>query len=99
MGIEIVDTPTNITSEIDCFVSKGIKIVFRYYAPEGDHWKVITPSEATVILKAGIQIGIVFESKTGNVLTSFTKDTGYSDAVYAFKYASEIMKLPWGACI
>ncbi len=97
--VQIIDTPTSITTTASCLVNNGITTVFRYYAPEGDRWKALTSEEAKAIINTGIQIGVVFEGSNGNELSAFNQTTGYNDGKSAFDYASQVIKQPFDSAI
>ncbi len=94
--MNIIDTATDTSAQVKCMASKGVKVIFRYYAPS-PNWKVIKTTEAEAISNAGIQIGAVFEN--GSNLASFTEESGYNDAISAYTYARETIGQPLGSAI
>ena len=93
---QVVDTPTDITTQADCFAGADIQVVFRYYASEMSS-KVIGLKEAQAISEAGMGVAVVFEGD--NTLSYFTEDNGYADGESAYNYANDVIGQPFGSAI
>jgi len=81
-----------------CLASNGITFVFRYYSATTTHpAKRLTLAEGQDLVKAGIQIGVVYEDGPTSV-NYFTNARGIQDGSRAWQYAQQIGQ-PAGSAI
>lgn len=83
--------------------TRGVKTLFRYYAPRNEPErglpdKILTRDEAEAIMEAGFSLGAVFQFYS-HVLDNMNPRRGRSDAERAIAYAAETIGQPRGSAI
>jgi hypothetical protein len=94
---------TNRPGLLDALRDRGVRSVFRYYAPadqpeRGLPDKVLRPAEARALWDAGLSIGAVFQYNSDRA-ESITAARGREDARFALDYAGGTIGQPRGTAI
>jgi hypothetical protein len=93
-----ISTSMQTGADAACLAGKGITFVFRYYSATTTHpAKRLTLGEAQDLVKANIQIGVVYEDGPTSV-DYFSNERGIKDGGRAWRYAQQIGQ-PAGSAI
>jgi hypothetical protein len=91
-----LDTTADLTRHALALKAQGVDFVLRYYSNNPS--KNLSPDEARALARAGLQIGVVWET-SGTHPGFFTRDQGLADGAAAFRMARELIGQPYGSAI
>ncbi|MEI5996298.1 DUF1906 domain-containing protein [Paraburkholderia bengalensis] len=96
----IIDVSSTCGSRASALAAAGVKTVIRYYSRDTVRpSKRPTRAEANQFCAAGLRLGIVHESRQGNIATNFDRSCGVADAQYARQYGANEIDQPAGTAI
>lgn len=89
-GVDYATKWDSTSSELDCYVSKGVDFICRYYAPDtSSSDKILTRSEAQDIINNGMDVVPVYQG-SNNTASEFTRENGYNDGLDAISQAESL---------
>jgi len=88
MDYPVVDTADNTSNKLSQLKNAGTTAIIRYDHRMSGSWKQIYPAEARAIADHGLKLGIVYEG-AGSTPSTFTKGSGYKDALYSRRIAPD----------
>lgn len=94
----IIDTAKVLTNAAPSLFSGGVRVVIRYYTSDPDSWKILNPSEAEAIAKAGLGVAAVYQVRQTKP-EDFGRDKGDEAGRIAKRYARDTIGQPPGSAI
>lgn len=92
-----IDMPTDASDVLGELKGSGVDFVARYYRDPESSWPPLSPREAQLLSAQGLKIVAVYEYHSADP-THFTYDSGYRDALMAYRQAQAIGQ-PAGSAI
>lgn len=97
---EIIDVSYACPGHAGALVAAGVGTIVRYYSRDtGLPTKRLSRAEARAFAAAGLRLAAVHEARRGDLIGSFTRELGYSDAAYCHPYAATVIEQPAGTAI
>lgn len=96
-----LDAPVNLTNKASCLRQKGFAFAIRYYNLQNSTVfpeKCLTLPEARALVKAGFQLGVVFQQRN-NKAAFFDRETGRRHGARAHDLAANRINQPAGSGI
>jgi hypothetical protein len=99
----VVDLGSDCTVILPLLKARGVRTVFRYYAPRNEPErglpdKILTRDEALAIMDAGLSLAVVFQYYS-HLLDNMNPVRGRNDAEHAIDYAANVIGQPAGSAI